>query len=187
MKFNGYTLLVIVGGVLAIIAGWFYQDQLEQRDSTTADLQIPDNIDYYFTDMTYQVMTSSGDIDYQFSSPRLEHYQRGDTSFIQQPAVTIYRDDGTWIVNAASGQLLHETEILRLEKQVIMEKQGADALSLRSEKAIFEAETELVTFPGMVTVSSSDAEISAASATLDIKNSIYRFQQTRTIFSDETS
>lgn len=187
MKFNGQILLVIVAGLMAIIVGWFYQERMQQRDSSTAELEIPDNIDYYFTDMTYRVVRDSGETDYVFESPRLEHRVRGDTSHIQQPAVTIYRDNAIWTLNAETGKLKHATEVLKLQQQVTMQKQGQQSLRLESEQAVFESKAEIVTFPSTVLITSDDARISATSATLDVKNNVYRFNQARTVYYDKTS
>ncbi len=187
MRFSGRILLVIGAGLMAIMAGWLYQEQLQQRELPTADLEIPDNIDYYFTDMTYRVVKDTGETAYRFESPRLEHHLRGDTSFIQQPAMTIFRDDDVWTVHAQTAELKHETEVMHLAQQVKMQKQGEEPLQLESERAIFASRDETITFPDAVQVISNDAEISAASAVLDMKNNVYHLKQTRTVYRDETS
>ncbi len=187
MKYSGQFITVVIAGLLAIVGGWFYQAQLSEQESDVAELEIPDNIDYYFTDMTYRAMTSSGALDYQFNSPRMEHRKLGDTSHIKLPEVTIYRGDNVWLVNAEVGQLFHETEAFHLEQQVEMFKQGRDPMRLSSEKAVFHAEAQTIQFPQAVIIQSPEATISAASAELDMENNVYRFQQTRTIYRDEAS
>ena len=187
MRVNGHILLVIAAGLLAIVIGWFYQAQLKEREVPIAELEIPDNIDYYFTDMTYRAMKNSGEPDYVFTSPRLEHQVRGDTSHIETPEVTIFGNDNRWQVVAEQGQLFHQTEVLQLQNQVVMKKQGNDPMRLESELAVFEAKDEMVRFPQEVLITFAEARISAASASFDIKNNVFRFQKTRTVYQDETS
>lgn len=187
MRFNGHILLVLIAGLLAIVVGWFYQAQLKERQVPTAELEIPDNIDYYFTNMTYRAMKDSGEPDYSFVSPRLEHQVRGDSSLIETPEVTIFGDDNRWQVVAEHGQLFHQTEVLQLQRRVVMEKQGNNPMRLESELAVFEASEETVRFPQEVSITSAEARISAASAIFDLKNNVFRFQKTRTVYQDETS
>ncbi len=187
MKFNGQILLVVAAGLLAIVVGWFYQEQLKERDIAVSELEIPDNIDYYFTDMTYRAMKDNGEPDYLFTSPRLEHLVRGDTSLIETPEVTIFDNGNRWQVVAGQAQLFHQTEVLQLERDVIMQKQGENPLRLESEIAVFEANDDIVSFPQDVLITSSEARISAASGSFDLKNNVFRFNQTRTIYQDETS
>ena len=187
MRINTRILAIVIAGVLAIFIGWFYQLQVKEREIPVVDLEIPDNIDYYFTGMSYRVMKPSGETDYVFTSPRLEHQVRGDVSVIETPEVTIYGDKSTWQVNAGLGQLFHQTDELQLQHQVVMQKQGDDPLRLESSEAVFKAEDDIVSFPAEVLVSSEAAQISAASATLDMKNNVFRFNQTKTVYQDETS
>lgn len=187
MRINGHFLLVLAAGMLAIVVGWVYQAQLKESEIPTAGLEIPDNIDYYFTDMTYRAMKDNGEPDYLFKSPRLEHLVRGDTSLIETPEVIIFDNGSRWQVSAEQGQLFHQTEVLQLEREVIMKKDGDDPLRLQTEIAVFEATEETVNFPQSVLMSSTDASISAGSATFDLKNNVFRFNQTRTVYQDETS
>jgi LPS export ABC transporter protein LptC len=80
-------VLVIILGIAASVLGWVYESRLRSQDDK-ADLIIPDNIDYFLTNLRYRVMNSEGILDFEFNSPRLEHYPGTDVSNIDVPSMS---------------------------------------------------------------------------------------------------
>lgn len=174
-------IFILVLGIIAVAAGWVYESQLRSRIET-AELIIPDNIDYFLTNLNYRAVDASGDLDYEFSSRRLEHYPRNDVSLIEVPALTIYRDSSHWQVNARQGELQHEGNLLWLREQVIMQKTGNDPLEILTESIRFEPDRDLVSSDSNVLMRSKQATIEAQAAVFDLAANVYKLSRTRAVY-----
>lgn len=174
-------ILVTILGILAVAAGWVYESRL-RPGVETATLQIPENIDYFLTDLNYRAVNESGQLDYEFSSPRLEHRPFNDVSLIQVPALRIYRNANNWQVNAQQGELQHRDNLLWLRQQVVMQKNGADPFELFTESIRFEPNKNLVSSDTAVLMRSRQARIEAEAAVFDLAAGIYRLSKTRAVY-----
>ena len=176
----------IVFGVVAIVLGWVYESQFKSTVAS-AELEIPNNIDYFLTHLDYRVSNAEGKLDYEFSSPRLEHRPRTDVSHIESPSLQIYRVNEQWQVNSEQGQFHHRNNILVLQQNVVLQKLGDDPLRVTTETIQFEPDRNLVTMPDKVMMRSNSARIEAEQATFDLTSKVYLLQKARTVYSNDKS
>jgi LPS export ABC transporter protein LptC len=175
-------VLVTILGIAAIALGWVYESRLRPQDEK-AELIIPDNIDYYLTNLRYRAMNTEGSLDFEFNSPRLEHYPGTDVSNIEVPSIQIYREADHWLVDALNGEFLHQDNLLRLRNQVVIQKQGDNPFQMYTEGIRFEPDLNLVTSEAKVLMRSKQTQIEAEQAIFDLAGKIYRFNKTRSVYS----
>jgi LPS export ABC transporter protein LptC len=174
--------LVIILGIAAIALGWVYESRLRPQDEK-AELIIPTNIDYFLTNLRYRAMNTEGILDFEFSSPRLEHYPGTDVSNIDVPSMQIYREADHWLVDALNGEFLHQDNLLRLRNQVVIQKQGDNPFQMYTEGIRFEPDLNLVTSEAKVLMRSKQTQIEAEQAIFDLAGKIYRFNKTHSVYS----
>ena len=179
-------VLVFVLGIGAIAVGWVYESRL-RTTIERADLIIPDNIDYYLTNLHYRVMNTDGNIDYEFNSPRLEHYPRNDVSVIEVPSLKIFGDRDHWQVDATNGEFVHQDNILHLRNQVVMQRRGNNPMQMYGESISFAPDRDLVTSDAKISMRSKQAHIEAEQAFFDLAGKVYRFNKTRATYYHEDS
>lgn len=179
-------VLVFVLGIGAIAAGWINETRLRPI-TERADLMIPDNIDYYLTNLRYRSMNSDGNVDYEFNSPRLEHYPRTDVSTIEIPSLKIFRDRDHWQVDANTGEFEHQLNVLHLRESVVMQRQGDNPLRINAESISFEPDRDLVVSDSTISMLSDQAMIEAEGAVFDLGGKVYRFNNTRATYHDGDS
>jgi len=174
-------IFVLILGLMAVAAGWIYESRLRSKVETVA-LEIPDNIDYFLTNLDYRAVNASGELDYEFSSPRLEHRPLNDVSLIETPALDIYRDSDRWRVDALQGELQHAQNLLWLRRQVIMQKSGLRPFEIRTESIQFDSGRDLMRSESSILMQSPQARIEAASAVFDLAEKVYRLRQARAVY-----
>jgi lipopolysaccharide export system protein LptC len=174
-------ILVVILGIGAIAVGWIYESRL-RAPVDRADLVIPENIDYFLTNLRYRSMTPEGKIDFEFDSRRLEHYPRTDVSNIEQPSLQIYRDRDQWQVDALNGEFQHQDNLFRLRQQVVMQKQGDNPMQMYTESIRFEPDHDLVSSEAKVLMQSKQARIEADRAEFDLAGKVYRFKKTSAVY-----
>ena len=177
---------VIVFGVVAVALGWIYESRFKSQESNI-ELIVPNNIDYFLTHLDYRVSNAEGNLDYEFSSPRLEHRPSTDVSHIVSPSLQIYRDSGQWQVDSEQGQFQHRNNILMLLQNVVLQKLGNDPLQLTTQVIQFEPDRDLATMPEKVLILSNSARIEAEQATFNLASKVYLFQKARTVYSNDKS
>jgi LPS export ABC transporter protein LptC len=181
-----FLALVIVLVIVAIAAGWIYESRVRPR-ADRAELIIPDNIDYFLSDLRYRVMNTDGTLDYEFKSRRMEHYPRTDVSDIELPSLQIIRAWGQWQVDSLNGEILHQDNLLRLRNQVVMQKQGDNPMQIYTDSIRFEPDLNLVSSEASVLIRNKRSRIEAERATFDLATRIYRFQNTRATYYHDDS
>jgi LPS export ABC transporter protein LptC len=175
-------VLVIILGIAAIALGWVYESRLRPQDEK-AELIIPNNIDYFLTNLHYRAMNTQGTLDFEFNSPRLEHYPSTDVSDIAVPSLKIYREADHWLVDALNGEFLHRDNLLRLRNQVVIQKLGDNPIQMYTESIRFEPDRNLVTSEAKVLLRSNQAQIEAEQAIFDLAAKVYRFNKTHSVYS----
>ncbi len=175
-------ILVIMLGIAATVLGWVYETRLRPQDKK-AGLIIPNNIDYFLTNMRYRALNTEGTLDFEFASPRLEHYPASDVSNIEMPSMQIYREAGHWLIDALDGEFVHEDNLLRLRDQVVIQRQGDNSFQMYTESIRFEPDLNRVTSEAKVRMHSKQAQIDAARAVFDLSGKIYRFSNAHTVYS----
>ncbi len=174
--------LVVILGIGAIALGWVYESRIRSEEDKV-DLAIPDNIDYFLTNLHYRVMNTDGALDYEFRSPRLEHYPSSDVSAIEVPSMKIYRGAGDhWLADALNGEFRHRENLIRLRNQVVIQRQGDNPFQMYTESIRFEPDLNLVTSEAKVLMRSKQAQIEAEQAIFDIGAMVHRFSKTHSVY-----
>jgi LPS export ABC transporter protein LptC len=179
-------LLVIFFGFGAIAIGWVYESNLSPPQESTS-LVFPNDIDSFLTNMRYRELNADGELEFEFYSPRMEHYPLGDISSIEVPSMQIATASGPWQVDAIFGEFLHQDNQLNLRQQVVMLKQGDAPMQVYTESISFEPDRELVRAESPILMLNRQARIQAQSAEFDFATEIYRFDQTRAVYHDKNS
>lgn len=174
-------IIVLFLGIGAVLVGWIYESQTDFR-LDRSELEIPQNIDYFMTDLTYRVMTDAGKLDYEFSSPRLEHHNLGDFSRIEQPFVQLYRDSQHWQIDSRQGEFQHADNLLWLSQQVVMQRLGENPLQIYGESIRFSPDRDLLVSDSAILMQSANSRIEAQQAVFDLSTRVYTLQKTRAVY-----
>jgi lipopolysaccharide export system protein LptC len=182
MKIRLLVVIAVVG-VGAVVIGWIYESRL-RPPVEAQELEVPDNIDYFLANLNYRAIDEDGRLEYEFRSPRLEHYPRDDVSRIELPSVDIYGNDGDWRVDALEGELRHADNLLRLSREVVMQRSGDNPLRVLSERVRFEPDQDLLSSESSIVMLSQQGRIEAERGEFDLADRVYRFSNSRTILND---
>lgn len=179
-------ILVLGAGIVAIAVGWIFQSQNKSAEIRT-ELEIPVDIDYYLSRVTYRVMAKSGELDYELRSPYLQHFKRDDISRIDTPAIDIYRNNQHWQVEARTAEILHQQNILYFIDDVLMQRQGEEPMQLRTKLLRFESDNDLVIGEQGVTLTGKNTKIDADKAVFDLDKNVYSLTNTKAVYYHEKS
>ena len=69
-------IFVTIFGIAAIAVGWVYESNLRPKEQKSK-LAIPDDIDYFLTNMNYRSLNADGELDFQMYSPERAHILLG--------------------------------------------------------------------------------------------------------------
>jgi len=180
-----YIIFVIVIIIGAIAAGWVYESR-SKLATARPDLKIPTDIDYFLAEVKYQLFNKSGILDYQLYSPYMEHFPLNDISHIKYPIVNVYRENGDWNVEAHSGELMHQQNLLQLSNNVVVKRLGANAMRISSESMLFEPDRSRITSEINVVIESDNSRISGDMAVFDLHNQVYSVKNTRSVYNHES-
>ncbi len=179
-------ILMVILGFAAIAIGWVYESSLRPGEEK-AEMVIPDDIDYFLTEVRYRALNEEGKLDFEFLTPRLEHYPHNNVSNIETPSMEVHRDLDPWQIDAINGEYRHADNLLQLTNQVVMQKQGSSPMRIYSESVRFEPDRDLVTSDSETLMVSPRARIRAQRAEFDLARKIYRFDKTRAVYEHEDS
>ena len=183
MKKRYYFLLGFLG-LAAILAGWVYETRLRPAVDK-ADLVIPDNIDYFMTDLIYRSIKGNGSLDFEFHSPRLEHHPLTDISQIDTPSILIVRSSGDWQVDSRQGEFWHEENLLRLSDQVVMRRLGQSPMEIRGQSFVFEPDADRVTSEESVVLEDAQSEVHGEHAVFNLGQGNYTLRKARATYNNE--
>ncbi len=99
----------------------------------------------------------------------------------------IYDDIDPWQIDALTGEYRHGNNLLQLNQQVVMQKQGPSPMQVYTESISFEPDRDLVSTDSEILMVSPNARIRAERAEFDLARKIYRFSKTRAVYSNEDS
>jgi LPS export ABC transporter protein LptC len=168
-----FIFLVLSGTVIALVSGWLLD---ESRITTTQNpLEVPDNIDYYLTNVNFLAFNDQGDTRFRLQAPHLEHHIREDTSELTQPSLDYHADSGQWKLSADRGSFQHGSEIFQLRDQARIRRLNINPFTLDSTLFIFESQTERLTVPQALQIESPSLRLKAQSAVLNMKTSRHQF------------
>jgi LPS export ABC transporter protein LptC len=181
-----WLIFVVIFGIAAIAVGWVYESNLRPQEKK-AKLAIPDDIDYFLTNMNYRALDADGELDFQLHSPRLEHYPHNDVSNIEIPSMQVFTKSDPWQIDAITGEFLHRKNLMRLRQEVVMQKQGLQPMQVYTESIRFELNRDLVTAESDILMLSQQARIEAEHAVFDLAGKVYKFKKTRAVYHREDS
>jgi len=179
-----FLIFIIIFGFGAIAIGWVYESSLRPREEKSS-LEFPNDIDYFLTNLRYRALDADGKLDFQFLSPRLEHFPANDISSIEAPSMQIYNDINPWQIDALTGEYQHGNNLLQLNQQVVMQKQGPSPMQVYTESISFEPDHDLVSANSEILMVIPQAKIRAEHAEFDLARRIYRFGKARAIYRQE--
>ncbi len=180
MKSN-YLLIIIIFISAALGLGWFFDKQ--PADITSSSLEVPDNIDYYLSNLKYRSMNQQGSVHYLLNSPYLEHYIQQNISHLKQPDMQFYGDKSEWIIQAETGRLYHIEEQFELEHQVKLTRSSKlQPMLLTTSLMILKAQKDLIEVPQAMHVTTKNAKLQAASAVLSMDQNQYHFKGVSAIY-----
>jgi len=179
-------IFVIIFGIAALAVGWVYESNLRPKEEK-AKLGIPDDIDYFLTNVKYRTLKADGEPDFLLHSPRLEHYPHNDVSNIQVPSMQIYTQSDPWQIDAITGEFLHGEDLMRLREEVVMQKAGARPMQIYTESIRFELNRDLITAESDILIVSPQGRIEAEHAVFDLTSMVYKFKNTRAVYHREDS
>jgi LPS export ABC transporter protein LptC len=177
-------ILVTIVGFAAIAVGWVYERSLRAPEEK-ADLVIPDDIDYFLTNMNYRALNAEGKLDFQLYTPRLDHFPHNDVSQIKVPSMQIQTNTDPWLVDSLAGEYQHANNLLRLTRQVVIKRNGESPMQIYTESIRFEPDRELVTAESETLMVIPQARIRADFAEFDLARKIYRFTRTSSVYNNE--
>jgi LPS export ABC transporter protein LptC len=171
--------VITVATVAAIAIGWLYEPKIT---ISRPDLKIPTNIDYFMLGVQFKSMNDIGNLDFMMQSPYLEHLTIANISLIDEPTMQIYRDAGDWQVESLSGKLYHEHNSLKLEDNVVMQREGRNPLQIQSKVMLFQPDLDLISASKSIQIRSDTAIIHGSEAIFDLKNQVYSLKNTKAIY-----
>lgn len=169
-----FALLTIT--LIALSTGWLVKEPT--ITVKTEPLEIPDNIDYYMSQVNYQAMTTEGTQHYRLRSPYLEHFIREDVSHIQQPDIDYNTETAQWLVRSSTGYIQHQQGILELNQQATVNRINTEQpVKLSSDQILLNPDLDLIEIPKPLTMTSNQLYLEADSAKIDMKVNHFQFQQ----------
>ena len=179
-------VFIAIFGCGAVAVGWVYERSLRVPE-TRAELTIPQDIDYFMTNMNYRALDANGKLDFEFYTPRLEHYPHDDVSRLQVPRFRIETETVPWLIDSRAGEYRHASNLLHLTRDVVMRRDGSAPLRVYSESLLFEPDRELLTADSEITLVDARSRLVADSAEFDLAGQVYRFTRARTVYRHEDS
>jgi len=178
-------LLLLFLGFGAVAIGWVYESSLRDPEKKVSML-IPDDIDYFLTNMHYRETDSQGELKFEFQSPRLEHHPLNDVSSIENPSMQIYGEDA-WQVDSLAGEFQHQNYLLHLTQQVVLQKQEGVPMQVYGESIRFEPNQNRITADSDIMMVSPSGRLNAEAAVFDLTRGIHRFTRARAVYLHENS
>ena len=128
---------LMLGGVLALIAGggWWLSETVNAPEYGADDgSRRPD---YFLRMFSNTVYDEEGLPSRELAATQMRHYPKDDSTEVDEPRLTLYREGGVrWTVVAEGGKLSGDGGVLLLEGNVTIERESAEqALPIRIETA----------------------------------------------------
>ncbi len=180
------AILIAVLGVGAVLIGWVYESRL-RPEVESRELVVPDDIDYFLANLVFRAIDADGNLEYEFHSPRLDHFPLDDLSRVETPSLQIYGQRDGWQVDAREGEFRHADNLLYLRREVVMERGGAEPLRLSTENMLFEPDRDFVSTQTDVVIETRNGRIEAARVSFDLAAGIYRFTRSSATYGNDGS
>jgi LPS export ABC transporter protein LptC len=170
--------------LVAAIAGWIFDREGQQE--VEAELEIPDNIDYYLVEARWRSFDPDGALNFELNTPHLEHFVKDDTSIVLEPEIRYIAGATSWNMRAQRGKMLHQQDAIELTNSVRIQRETADdPMQLSSEHLRLESLNEVVFFDHPLTLQSPRLRLNAQSAVLRIERGLHEFRGVRVIYHDQ--
>lgn len=113
------ALLLIV--LLAVVSGWIFES-IEKSPILTKE-KIRHEPDYFLKNFTATTMDDTGKPAYQVKANHLEHYPDDDSTKLQKPKFSFYKDNiKIWTAEANEALVLNNNKKINLKGNVILKR-----------------------------------------------------------------
>ena len=111
-----YIILIVL---VAVIAGNYWPS----TELNVEAAKLPSSADYFIKKVNIKQFANDGHLINQLNADKLEHFKDQQTSEILAPQIIITPTDGaTWKISASQGKLDHTSQLIELNRSVILEQ-----------------------------------------------------------------
>lgn len=147
------TLGAVVGLILLLLVlmalhDWTFNGEARQQALKTAPIITSQGV-------TGKVFDESGELKYRLTAERARQYDYSQRLQLQQPQMTIFNDNGHWLVSAEQGSMRQGEKLSRsivLEGDVEADHVGQQAVSISSAKIQYWPDEQKLVSPGEVLI-----------------------------------
>jgi len=122
VKKSRLLAFVIIFGIAAIAVGWVYESNLRPQEKEV-QLVIPDDIDYFLTNMHYRALNADGELDFHLYSPEFLH--RENMMRLRQEVVMQKQGTQPMQVYTESIRFEPDRDLVTAESDILMINQQA--------------------------------------------------------------
>ncbi len=177
------TLILIAA---ALLIGR-YVDRQRILPGEGDNLSMPDNIDYYLSQVDYRAMNDQGRLNYHLRTPHLEHYIREDISRIEQPELELFSDQSHWSLQSGKGTLQHQQEQFELTRAVVLKRQSPrNPVQLNTSEMQLLARVNIVHIPQPLTLKTPTLDLQADSARIHLNRDQLFFSNVKATYQTST-
>jgi len=133
--------------ILAVVAReWVEEPTVAELEATIDMAQT--RTDYYLESFETRKLNADGQPEYTIIGDTLKHYPADDSSEIDQPRLTLHREDSVWTLNSNRGRLTTDPDIFTFEGDVFIQRDstapGEPGLSIKTRDVVVHTGTNQV-------------------------------------------
>lgn len=137
-----YWILIPLLLLVIVTREWAEAPDVEAVEDTVDMTET--RADYYLEKFETRKLDANGKPEYIVTGDTLVHYPSDDSSVIEQPNLTLHRNDNVWVMDSLKGRLTKNPDIFKLEGAVTMRRLASSTAA-------------------PITITTSDLEIQTAS------------------------
>jgi lipopolysaccharide export system protein LptC len=125
-------LLGLAVAALAALSWWLARD-VERAHRLSGGPRDSREIDYYLRTLDFSTFSEQGELARTLKSPELRHYADDDSTELDRPHLTIYKNDAPpWRVRSDTGWVSPDGKLVKLHGDVLIERDaGRDIRPMR--------------------------------------------------------
>lgn len=165
---SSYMALLFVTSLVLL----FWYSSNRDTDGTEETKPMDNTPDFFMSDFSIRDYTEQGKLKYSIKAAHLEHYPVDDTAKVQNPLITIYREENQapWYAESKVGLVDGEGKVLTLTEQVRLynDKDKNTQLHVSMEKLVINIEEELAYTDEKVVLNSAQGQLQAVGLEADL-------------------
>lgn len=158
-----YWILIPLILLVIIAREWAEEAPVVETVEDTVDMT-ETRADYYLEKFETRKLDAKGKPEYVITGETLVHYPADDSSEIEQPNLTLHRNNAVWVMDSLKGRLTKNPDIFRLEGAVTMRRLESN---IAAPMTITTSDLEIQTASNIV---SSDQPIEVESTNWTLKS-----------------